>query len=249
MNSDQLSDQACGCTGKTQVVCGMRSTRSDACARACANSSAGATDNATRKQSGFTLIELLVAMMIFAVLGGAAYQGLFQVQRVHDGVKSQSEQLARLQRAFFWMSDDIAQVVDRPVRSTLGSAVASFEASEAGLYLLEFTRAGWENPAADVLPPRSSMQRVAYSLDGDRLLRNYWYHLDQVDEDVSKRRLLLDKVNSVSLRFLQSSGEWNDTWPPLTSEPDQADLLPAAVEFTIELEEFGQIIRLFALPG
>lgn len=188
-------------------------------------------------------------MLIFAVLGGAAYQGLFQIQRVHDGVKTQSEQLARLQRTFYWMSDDIAQVVDRPVRSTLGSQVASFEASEQGLYVLQFTRAGWGNPAADVLPPRSSMQRVAYSLDGDRLIRSYWYHLDQVDEEATKRRMLLDRIESINLRFLQSNGEWHDSWPPLSSDAEEFIALPAAVEFSIEMEEFGQITRLFALPG
>ena len=205
--------------------------------------------DANTGQSGFTLIELLVAMLIFAVLGGAAYQGLFQVQRVHDGVKVQSEQLARLQRAFYWMSDDIAQIVDRPVRSTLGSEVAPFEASELGVYMLEFTRAGWVNPAGDILPPRSSMQRVAYSIESGRLLRSYWYHLDQVDEDATRRRLLLDNIDTMSMRFLESSGSWHDNWPPLSADPDEASALPAAVEFTIELEEFGQITRLFALPG
>lgn len=209
----------------------------------------GIDSDSTSGQSGFTLIELLVAMLIFAVLGGAAYQGLFQVQRVHDGVKVQSEQLARLQRTFYWMSDDIAQIVDRPVRSTLGSEVAPFEASELGLYMLEFTRAGWSNPAGDILPPRSSMQRVAYSIESGRLLRSYWYHLDQVDEDATKRRLLLDNIDTMSMRFLESSGSWHDNWPPLSADPDEASALPAAVEFTIELEDFGQITRLFALPG
>lgn len=204
--------------------------------------------SAQKKIAGFTLIELLVAMLIFAVLGTAAYQGLFQVQRVRDGVIEQTDQLAKLQRAFYWMSDDVAQIVDRPVRSTLGSLVPALIVSEQGESVIEFTRAGWSNPAGDVLPPRSNLQRVAYSLDGDRLLRKYWYHLDNADEDVTRRRLLLDKVTDLSLRFLDSDAEWHDSWPPSSADSEEVSL-PAAIEFKIELDDSWKITRLFALPG
>lgn len=189
-------------------------------------------------------------MMVFAVLGTAAYQGLFQVQRVREGVVTQSEQLAKFQRAFYWLSDDIAQIVDRPIKATLGSQVPGFVVSEAGEAFLEFTRAGWTNPAADVLPPRSNLQRVAYTIDGDRLIRKYHYHLDQADEDASRRRLLLDQINDVKLRFLDTSANWHDSWPPTSFDGEgEPPKLPAAIEFTIEHEKVGLIKRLFALPG
>ncbi|MBX2826115.1 MAG: type II secretion system minor pseudopilin GspJ [Gammaproteobacteria bacterium] len=200
----------------------------------------------TRK-SGFTLIELLVAMLIFAVLGTAAYQGLFQVQRVKAGVELQSERLTRLQRTFYWLTDDLSQLADRPIRTTLGSLEPAFRYNETGESLLEFTRSGWSNPAADVTPPRSTLQRVAYSLDDDRLIRRYWYHLDRLESDTAKRRVLLDDVASVEMRFMDAEGDWHQTWPPPSQE--EGPQLPTAIEITLELEQFGSITRLFAPRG
>lgn len=200
--------------------------------------------NSRMKASGFTLIELLVAMLIFAVLGTAAYQGLFQVQRVKEGVDRQSEHLTRLQRTFYWLTDDLSQLADRPVRATLGSLEPAFRYSETGESILEFTRSGWSNPAADVTPPRSTLQRVAYSLDDDRLIRKYWYHLDRLESDKVKRRVLLENVASVGLRFMDAEGDWHQSWPPPSGE--EGPLLPTAIEIKLELEEFGTITRLFA---
>jgi len=188
-------------------------------------------------------------MMIFAVLGTAAYQGLFQVQRVRDGVLAQSDQLAKLQRTFYWLSDDISQMVDRPIRATLGSEVPALVVSEAGEGFIEFTRAGWTNPAADVLPPRSNLQRVSYLLDGGRLIRKYAYHLDQASEESDRRRLMLDNVNDVQLRFLDSRAQWHDSWPPNNLDGGPVPVLPAAIEFTFDFEGSSPITRLFGLPN
>ncbi len=199
-------------------------------------------------EKGFTLFELLIAMVIFAVLGTVAYQGLFQTQRIKEGVLTQSERLAELRRAFYWLSDDMAQIVDRPVRGALGTPEPALVVSQAGDYLLQFTRAGWTNPAADVSPARSNLQRVSYQLEGDRLIRLYAYHLDKVEDASGKRRRLLNGVDSLSMRFLDSGGGWHDAWPPANAEPDIRSL-PLAIEFSLELQEMGNIKRLFSLPG
>ena len=214
------------------------------------NSEHSFTTQTTRtRQGGFTLVELLISMLIFAVLGTTAYQGLFQTQRIRDRVLENSDQLAQMRGAFFWISDDMAQVVDRPVRGALGNLEPALQFSEAGDAMLTFTRAGWTNPAADALPPRSNLQRVAYLLEGDRLLREYSYHIDRVDDESVKRRRLLSDVDSIAMRFLDAEGAWHDQWPPANVDEANALRMPRAVEFNIELTTFGTITRLFALPG
>lgn len=201
-----------------------------------------------KRQSGFTLIELLVAMMVFAVLGTVAYRGLFQIQRARDVVSQQSERLAELQRSFYWLATDMSLLVNRQIRTDLGTIYPALQVGAGGDTLLEFTRSGWMNPAADLLPPRSSLQRVAYRLDGDRLMRHYWYHLDRSESVEPRRRVLISGVDDVNLRYLDNEGEWHPIWPPPNAPQDFQDF-PLAVEFELEIDGFGNIKRLFALPG
>jgi len=195
---------------------------------------------------GFTLIELLVAMFLLAILGTAGFQMLFQITATRERIETQSARLSELQRTFYWLAEDVTLVARRPVRSALGSMLEPLQFNIQGENLFEFTRAGWDNPAADVSPVRSSLQRVAYALEGDTLIRQYWYHLDSMDEQPSRRRQMLTGVDSMSFRFLDSAGEWEDSWPPSDAVTPG---LPAAVEFTLELQDYGKVVRLFALPG
>jgi len=198
------------------------------------------------RRSGFTLIELLVAMFLLAVLGTAGFQMLFQINTTRDSIYELSDRMSDLQRTFYWMAEDITQIANRPIRSAVDAALPALQLNIEGESLFEFTRAGWSNPAADVTPPRSNLQRVSYVLEEDRLIRQYWFHLDPTDEAPTRRRQLLDGVVDVRLRFLDPGGDWQESWPPPELENPG---MPLAIEFTLELEDFGDINRVFALPG
>lgn len=198
------------------------------------------------KQRGFTLIELLVAMFLLAILGTAGFQMLFQITATRDRIEQQSSRLSELQRTFYWLAEDITQIADRPVRSAVDLELPPLQLNVDGENLFEFTRAGWSNPAAEVSPARSNLQRVAYALEEDKLIRQYWYHLDPIDEQPTRRRQLLSGVESLQLRFLDREGEWHESWPPTDVERPG---MPVAIDFTLELEDYGQINRVFALPG
>ncbi|MFT5894519.1 MAG: general secretion pathway protein J [bacterium] len=200
-----------------------------------------------RSQRAFTLIELLVAMFLLAILGSAGFQMLFQITATRDRIDQQSVRLSELQRTFYWLAEDITQITDRPVRSAIGSMLPPLQFNLQGENLFEFTRAGWANPAADVSPVRSNLQRVAYTLDDDKLIRQYWYHLDPIDEAPTRRRQMLTGVESLTFRFLDHSGEWTESWPP--SDTEDSGLLPLAIEFNLELDDYGDVFRVFALPG
>ena len=200
-----------------------------------------------KQARGFTLIEMLVAVFLLAVLGGAGFSMLFQMNTTRGVVIAQADRLTELQRTFYWMSEDFSQAVDRPVRSASDDRTPSFLYSVQGDSIIEMSRSGWTNPAREVSPARSDMQRVSYSLDDDRLIRSYWYHLDTTEDEPTKRRQMLDEVEDLTLRFLDREGSWHDSWPPLDvlEEPG----MPAAVEVRLQLEDLGSVNRLFALPG
>lgn len=199
------------------------------------------------KARGFTLIELLVAMFLLAVLGTAGFQMLFQINTARERIEEQSDRLNALQRTFYWLAEDVTQIVDRPIRSAINAELPGLQFNLEGDTLFDLTRTGWSNPAVDVSPPRSTLERVAWSLQDDRLLRHYWYQLESLNEEPDRSRQMLTGVESLTLRFLDVEGEWQSEWPPIDRQENAG--LPLAIEFTFELADLGTVTRLFGLPS
>ncbi len=197
------------------------------------------------RNTGFTLLELLIALAIFAVLSTLAYGSLRSALLNRELSQERTEQLARLQLAFLFIGRDLEQVVNRPIRDTYGDLQPALFTPQQR-YRLEFTRAGWNNPAQR---RRSTLQRVAYSLEEGRLTRHSWWMLDRTDEKPTFSQPLLDDVKELELRFLDHGLKWSREWPLLSIDEEKPQpALPLAVEVIIELPEWGRIRRLFQLP-
>jgi len=203
-------------------------------------------------QRGFTLLELLVALAVFAVMATMAYSGLDQVSRTRALTEQSADQLVELQRAFLFMARDVQEVVDRPIRNDLGESEPALIGDEFNASFLQLTRAGWRNPLPTVIH-RSSLQRVAWGLEEDNLVRAYWNSLDRVPDDLPVKQVMLHNVKRVEVKFLAGDNSWKDKWPQTTqsSNPDTPPDVspPRAVEITVESKNFGKITRLFAIPG
>jgi general secretion pathway protein J len=66
----------------------------------------------------------------------------------------------------------------------------------------------------------------------------------------TKTDTLLDQVRTVSFRFMDQNQSWHEQWPPLGySGADAARLRPIAVEITLDLEDWGKIVRLVEVSG
>ena len=132
-----------------------------------------------KKDKGFTLLELVVAMAVFAIMAAIAYSGLNNVLLARSQTEQHSKSLQQLQMAMNWVARDIEQTVDRGVRSEYGELMPPLIGNDFEGYLIEFTRSGWRNPANHA---RSNMQRVAYAVRDEKLLRAYWRVLDRAED-------------------------------------------------------------------
>jgi general secretion pathway protein J len=197
---------------------------------------------------GFTLLEVLVAVMIFGIISVLAYGGFNQLTQQRDIVDRSAGRTRAIQSAVQRMSEDFAMLEPRPIREPLGESMEpALRADTRTETLADLTRSGWTNPAGMT---RSTLQRVTYRLQNNKLQRAYWNALDRTLTAEPTSAVLLDKVRSVAFRFMDQNQSWHDQWPPLGySGPDAARLRPIAVEITIDLEDWGKIVRLVEVAG
>ena len=198
---------------------------------------------------GFTLLEILIAVAIFVLVGAMAMGGYNELVTQSQILESNNARSRAVQAAVQRMAQDFATLEPRPVREPLGESYQPALRADARSQLLaELTRSGWSNPAG---VPRSTLQRVAYRIDEEgRLRREYWYVLDRTLGGEPVSTVLVDKVERVEFRFMDSNGRWHEQWPPLGySAPDAQRFRPTAVEITLELEDWGEIKRLVEVAG
>jgi general secretion pathway protein J len=197
---------------------------------------------------GFTLVEVLVAIFVFAIVSAVAMGGYNELSKQSGIVAESAGRTRAVQSAVQRLSLDFSSLEPRPVREPLGDAVQpALRADARSEQLAELTHSGWSNPAG---VPRSTLQRVTYRLDDKKLVREYWVVLDRTLAGEPQSAVLLDRVTSMKMRFMDSNRTWHEQWPPMGySAPDAPRLRPIAVEFTLELEDWGEIKRLVEVSG
>lgn len=220
--------------------------------------------------TGFTLVELLVALFITAVMFAIGYRELDQAMKSRRELDEQSARLLAIQQTVRTMEQDFELLQPRPVRNLLGDGylpplttaanggndtvlVASSGTNASLIPLVTFTRGSWTNPTG---LPRSELQRVTYALQNDQLVRIYSPVLDATLQDSTISRTLLDHVKNISLRFMDAGHNWQTQWPAPTvtpTVPGAPQLIPrtrpVAVELTLELDDWGIIVRHIEVAG
>jgi general secretion pathway protein J len=205
---------------------------------------------ALRPPRGFTLLELLVVLVIFGIFAVMAYGGLSSVLNSRRHVDDSLARLSEYQKAYQRLRDDFVNGTGRSVRDSdgVGRAVLLYDTYNKRL---EFTRAGWSNPA---LLPRATLERVSYFIDDThsdnyRLIRRSWRALDRAPQSEPVDLSLLEHVESLQWRFLDRKLEWQTQWPPQgTSLPSggSAEVAPPlAVDLTLNTRDWGELHYLF----
>jgi general secretion pathway protein J len=190
---------------------------------------------------GFTLLELLIAISVFAIMAVMAYGGLSNVISNSEQSEKAMQRLQRVQLAVLKISRDINQLSKRNIRDEYGNSTNYIMTGRDQDTIIEFSRGGRPNPA-ELL--RSHLQRVAYKLEDNTLKRLDWKQLDRAQNSEPHVVTLLDDVESVELRYLDSNNNWNQEWPPLNS-PRNSGLTLVAIEFKLVLKDWGELVRLY----
>ncbi len=196
-----------------------------------------------QRQAGFTLLEIIIAVGIFAVISALAYGGLNTILRSTQKTQEAADALQALQLGMSIIQQDLSQITNRPVRNEYGEREGSVVSPSNFGRLISFTRRGWKNPAER---PRSTLQRVAYLLEENKLIREYWPQLDPAPGTETIKTTLLDGITEVRFRFLDEQKKWHNEWPPL-DVTKKILTPPRAVEITLVTERWGAIPRLFPL--
>jgi general secretion pathway protein J len=192
----------------------------------------------TGGQSGVTLLELLVVVAVFAIMSATAYSSLRSSLKAEENFDRSMKELETVQMSLAILQRDIMQLSPRTVRDALGD-------SEAAIVLfngqdLFFTRGG---NFSSLKLDQTELTRVAWSLRDEQLIRSYWQRLDSTQGDQPLGAPLLSNVSNLQIRVLDQNGIWHLNWPIAGSGRIRA------LELTLELEDWGEIRRLFPTPG
>lgn len=207
------------------------------------------------RAAGFTLLEVLIAVAIFVIVGTLALSGYNELSRQSERLGESAARIRAVQSTMQRMAQDFMTLEPRPVREPLGDGMRPALIADARTeQLAEFTHSGWSNPAG---VPRPTLQRVAYRLQNQQLSREYWVMLDRTLTSVPIGAVMIDRVLGVKLRFMDSNRNWQEQWPPLgtgsggvsISPADALSVRPIAVEITLDLEDWGQLVRLVEVSG
>lgn len=207
-------------------------------------------------QRGLTLPELLIALLVFAMISGAAVYALRLSVEGREQLESADSDIRDMQIMRQIVKQDLASIVPRTVRDEFGNPYPAPFLGGSGLSfrppvegersLLIFVRRGWENP--DGRAPRSTLQAVEYLVVGDDLVRRIRPYLDDARGQPRTDRVLIADVADVGIGFYigaeASAGlVFADLWPAQAGQ----STAPEAIRLTLTTKRFGRVEQLFRI--
>jgi general secretion pathway protein J len=203
-------------------------------------------------QRGLTLPELLVALLIFAMISGAAVYALRLSVEGHEQLENADSSIRDLQVARLLMKEDMALIAPRVVRDEFGNAYPAAFLGGRGLgvrptkegerLLMAFVRRGWNNP--EDRNPRSTLQAVEYLVVGESLVRRTRPYLDDARDQPRTDRVLINDVRDAAFGFYAGEVGGRMTWADLWPAPGLSGS-PTGVRLTMTTERLGDLEQIF----
>jgi general secretion pathway protein J len=150
---------------------------------------------------GFTLVEMLVALVLMAVLGTLAWQGVDGIVRARDIAQSQLERSLRLSTVMAQWDQDLGSLFDTPAVPHLswdGRTLRIVRRSGGGVQLVAWSHRGtqwlrWTGPVVTRVDP----------------LQDAWLRSQQLDAGDSGQLVVLDGVSDVQIQFFRDNAWTN----------------------------------------
>ena len=101
-----------------------------------------------RRGGGFTLIEVLIAMAITMLILTGAFLTFSNLLSGLEVLRRSAAEVHSLNRLWMFISRDIGQFVNRPIRNEFDELEPALWGGELAGYSLNLTRTGWHNPPA-----------------------------------------------------------------------------------------------------
>lgn len=200
------------------------------------------TTSKGKNQSGFTLVEVIVAFVIFSIITVACFRAVTFILSYVERDQAFYQDQSRMQRAWNIVLQDMLHMRPRTERDRLGSVARAYQ-TDFDEYLLVLTRGGMPS----ITGTEGGIQRVAYSLDENgQFLRWTWPGMDLYDDTDAAPQVLMGGVRAVQFLQLNSSNEYEASWPPLNQQTTD-DELPRMIKLSIEMEDGSGIERV--IPG
>ena len=193
---------------------------------------------------GFTLIEVMVAFLIFAIIGLISSQLLSQTVSNHESLTVRGERLGDVHRAMAILQRDLMQLSKRPIRDEYGDPRKPLLIGSDGT--IEFSRAGWRNPLG---LPRADVQRVAYLIQDEKLIRGYWPVLDRAQDTEPAYQTILENVTQAEFFAIDASGNEHTFWPQPGVADDDPDRQLLGIVLRIDVAPFGVVERVWEVPS
>jgi general secretion pathway protein J len=219
-----------------------------------------------KKHAAFTLIELLIALAIFAILSIISYRTLSSVFQTREQLNFESAKWRDLSLFFTRLESDLANTLDREIRTADGRSAAPLCLStlppNPAEATLAFTRTGFAEAAGTNQntsnSANSAPQRIGYRFAGGKIEWMLWPALDQAPRSQPEAYVTLANVRDAKWRALDRSGgasvgasNWRYDWPAPPSNCARVEkgaaIFPAALELTLTMLSGETITRVFAL--
>lgn len=186
-----------------------------------------------------------MALAIMGIIGVITSQAFYTAQTSAAATREAMERLGKIDRVFVLLENDLRNALPVVRPRSFGQPLSPLYVTPSEDYWLTILRGGYDN---SLFLPRTEEVRVGYRLVDDVLWRDTWYNPTLSDQEDARPGKLLDGVKTLTVEVLDTTATslvsgWLRDWPKTQGSPE----LPRALRITLELEEMGEITRLYSL--